>query len=82
MNMDIEVFEKLIKTIRETIEFLEANDTDNADLDELKLLLSDNLSKEGKIHIRPSLLNTETRSLLFLKLYGLLGMKKNAYVIK
>ncbi len=59
MNMDIEVFEKLIKTIRESIEFLEANDTDNADLDELKLLLSDNLSKEGKIHIRPSLLNIE-----------------------
>ena len=57
MNMDIEVVEKLIKAIRENIEFLEDNDTDNADLDELKLLLSDNLSKEGKIHIRPSLLN-------------------------
>ncbi len=59
MIMDIEVFEELIKTIRERIEFLEANDKDNADLDDLKLLLSDNLSKEGKIHIRPSLLNVE-----------------------
>ena len=45
MNVNIEVVEKLIKAIRENIEFLEDNDTDNADLDELKLLLSDNLSK-------------------------------------
>ena len=59
MNIDIEVLAQLIKSIRKSIEFLEANDTDNADLDELKLLLSDNLSKEGKIHIRPSLLNIE-----------------------
>ncbi len=59
MNTDIEVVEDLIEAIQESIEFLEANDPDNAGIDELKLLLSDNLSKEGKIHIRPSLLNVE-----------------------
>jgi len=70
MNTDIEVVEDLIKAIRESIEFLEANDPDNAGIDELKLLLSDNLSKEGMFHIRPSLLNIKKPS-LFLKLCGL-----------
>ena len=55
--MDKEVYLALINTIMERIEYLEDNDPDNANLDELRLLLSDNVSKEGKIHIRPTLLN-------------------------
>ena len=55
--MDEEVYSTLIETVMERIEYLENNDPDNANLDELRLLLSDNVSKEGKIHIRSSLLN-------------------------
>ncbi len=55
--MDKEVYLALINTIMERIEYLENNDPDNKNLDELRLLLSDNVSKEGKIHIRSSLLN-------------------------
>ncbi len=55
--MDKEAYFALINTIMERIEYLENNDPDNSNLDELRLLLSDNVSKEGKIHIRPSLLN-------------------------
>jgi len=55
--MDKEVYLALINTIIERIEYLENNDPDNANLDELRLLLSDNVSKEGKINIRSSLLN-------------------------
>jgi hypothetical protein len=55
--MDEEVYSTLIETIMERIEFLENNDPDNSIIDELKLLLSDNVSKDGKIQIRFSLLN-------------------------
>ena len=55
--MDKEAYFALINTIMERIEYLENNDPDNANLDELRLLLSDNVSKEGKVHIRFSLLN-------------------------
>ena len=55
--MDKEVYLALINTITERIEYLENSEPGNANLDELRLLLSDNVSKEGKIHIRPSLLN-------------------------
>ncbi len=55
--MDYEVSSALINTIVERIEYLENNDPDNAILDELKLLLSDNVSKEGQIQVRFSLLN-------------------------
>ena len=56
-DMEKEVYLALINTIMERIEYLENNDPDNANLDELRLLLSDNVSKDGKIHIRSSLLN-------------------------
>ena len=55
--MDYEVFSALINTIVDRIEYLENNDPDNSNLDELKLLLSDNISEEGKIQVRFSLLN-------------------------
>ncbi len=55
--MDKEVYLALINTIMERIEYLENNDPDNKNLNELRLLLSDNVSKEGKINIRSSLLN-------------------------
>ncbi len=50
--MDKEAYFALINTIMERIEYLENNDPDNANLDELRLQLSDNVSKDGKIHIR------------------------------
>ena len=50
--MEKDVYLALINTIMERIEYLENNDPDNANLDELRLLLSDNVSKDGKIHIR------------------------------
>ncbi len=55
--MDKEAYFALINTIMERIEYLEDNDPDNANLDELRLLLSDNVSKDGKINVRSSLLN-------------------------
>ena len=55
--MDYEVYLALVNTILERIEYLENNDPNNANLDELKLLLSDNVSQEGQIQIRFSLLN-------------------------
>ncbi len=57
INMDNEAYLALIKTITERIEYLEHNDPGNPNLDELKLLLSDNVSKDGKIQVRFSLLN-------------------------
>ena len=45
--MDEEVYSTLIETIMERIEYLENNDPDNPIIDELKLLLSDNVSKDG-----------------------------------
>ena len=50
--MDKEAYFALINTIMERIEYLENNDPDNANLDELRLLLSDNVSKDGKINVR------------------------------
>ncbi len=55
--MDKEAYFALINTIMERIEYLENNDPDNANLDELKLLLSDNVSKDGKINVLSSLQN-------------------------
>jgi len=55
--MEKDVYLALINTIMERIEYLENNDPDNANLDELRLLLSDNVSKDGKINVRSSLLN-------------------------
>ncbi len=57
IDMDNEAYLTLIKTITERIEYLENNDPDNTNLDELKLLLSDNIAKDGKAQIRLSLLN-------------------------
>ncbi len=50
---------KFIKALIQRINYLEDNDPDNANLDKLKLLLSDNVSEEGEIHIRSSLQNKE-----------------------
>ncbi|MBS1258510.1 MAG: hypothetical protein MAG551_01569 [Candidatus Scalindua arabica] len=55
--MEKDVYLALINTIVERIEYLENNDPDNANLEELRLLLSDNVSKEGKVQIRSTLLN-------------------------
>ena len=54
-SMDNDVYAKLIKTISDCLEFLENNDPENPKIGELKLLLSDNISEDGKI--RFSLLN-------------------------
>ena len=68
--MDEEVYSTLIETVMERIEYLENNDPDNSIIDELKLLLSDNVSKDGEIQIRFSLLNKKAYY-LFLELYEL-----------
>ena len=47
----------IFKSIKKSIELLEANEPDNENIDELKLILSDNLLKNGKIHSRYSLMN-------------------------
>ena len=57
MDINQEEYIKLFKTIKRNIELLEANEPDNENLDELKLILSDNLSKDGKLHNRSSLMN-------------------------
>jgi hypothetical protein len=54
-SMDNDVYAKLIKTISDCLEILENNDPENPKIEELKLLLSDNISEDGKI--RFSLLN-------------------------
>ena len=56
---------EFIETVIQHIEHLEDNYPDNPNLDKLKLLLSDNVSEEGEIHIRPSLQNKKAH-LLFL----------------
>jgi len=48
-----------IKALIQHIEYLEDNDSDNPNIDKLKLLLSDNVSEDGEIHIRSSLQNKE-----------------------
>lgn len=57
MDINKEEYINLFTSIKKHIEFLEANDPDNENIDELKLILSDNLSKDGKILHRSSLLN-------------------------
>ncbi len=54
-----DILELFIKSIRQQIEALEdmEDDQDNSVLDELRLLLSDNISKSGDIYVRSSLLN-------------------------
>ncbi len=48
-----------IKALIQHIEHLEDNYPDNPNIDKLKLLLSDNVSEEGEIHIRSSLQNKQ-----------------------
>ncbi len=50
---------KFIKALILRIRYLETNDPDNPNLDKLKLLLSCNVSKEGKIRIKSSPLNKQ-----------------------
>ena len=57
MDIDQEEYIKLFKSIQKGIELLEANDPSNENIDELKLILSDNVSLDGTIHIRSSLMN-------------------------
>lgn len=56
-DFDQEEYIKLFKSIKKGVEILEANDPDNEYIDELKLILSDNVSQDGKIHNRSSLMN-------------------------
>ncbi len=53
---------KLIEAIIQHINYLEDNDSDNPNLDKLKLLLADNVSVEGEIYIKSSLQNKEAHS--------------------
>ncbi len=48
-----------IKALMQRIVYLEDNYPDNPSIDKLKLLLSDNVSEDGEIHIRSSLQNKE-----------------------
>ncbi len=50
---------KFIKALIQRINYLETNNPDNPNLDKLKLLLADNVSEDGEIHIRSSLQNKE-----------------------
>ncbi len=52
-----EILHLFIQSIKQHIESLENTDVDNATVDELKLLLSDNIAEDGMIHVRKSLLN-------------------------
>ncbi len=56
-DMDPDEYIKLFRSIKKGIELLEANDPDNENIDELKLILSDNITQEGEIHSRSSLMN-------------------------
>ncbi len=59
MINELDVLELFIQSIRQQIEAIEDMETDqgNTILNELRLLLSDNISEDGKIHVRSSLLN-------------------------
>ena len=57
MDIDQEEYIKLFKSIKKGIDLLEANEPDNENIDELKLILSDNVTQDGKIHNRSSLIN-------------------------
>ncbi len=50
---------KFIKALIQRINYLETNNPDNPNLYKLKLLLSDNVSEEGKIRIKSSPLNKQ-----------------------
>ncbi len=50
---------KFIKALIQRINYLETNNPNNPNLNKLKLLLSDNVSEEGKIRIKPSVLNKQ-----------------------
>ena len=52
-----EVLHLFIESILQNIESLENTDVDNATVDELRLLLSDNIAEDGMIHVRKSLMN-------------------------
>ncbi len=56
-DINQEEYIRLFKSIKKGIELLESNDPDNENIDELKLILSDNVSLDGKIHNRSSLMN-------------------------
>ncbi len=56
-DIDQKEYIKLFKSIKKRIELLEANDPENVNIDELKLILSDNILKDGKFHNRSSLMN-------------------------
>ncbi len=52
-----EEYIRLFKSIKKGIEILEESDPENENIDELRLILSDNVSQDGKIHNRSSLMN-------------------------
>ena len=56
-DINQEEYIKLFESIKKGIELLEASDPKNGNIDELKLILSDNVSQDGKIHNRSSLMN-------------------------
>ncbi len=56
-NIDCEEYIRLFRNIRKGIELLEEHDPNNENINELKLILSDNISQDSKIHIRYSLKN-------------------------
>ena len=56
-DINQEEYIKLFESIKKGIELLEASDPKNGNIDELKLILSDNVSLDGKIHNRSSLMN-------------------------
>ncbi len=59
MIYDEETLELFILSIEQQIESLGDTCQDKGIIDELNLLLSDNISENGKIHVRPSLLNKQ-----------------------
>ncbi len=50
---------KFIKALIQRINYLETNNPNNPNLDKLKLLLSDNVSEDGKIRIKAYVLNKQ-----------------------
>ena len=56
-DIDQAEYIKLFESIKNGIKHLEANNPDNENIDELKLILADNVSKDGNIHNRSSLMN-------------------------
>jgi hypothetical protein len=52
-----DILQPFIQSILQHIDSLENADGDNATIDELRLLLSDNLAENGNVHVRKSLMN-------------------------